>query len=640
MEERRWMKGVSSHQQGMRLKSRPKVRGLDGLKGIAIIGVTLFHMFPDAVSGGFIGVTLFFVITGYLLAYTSCLYEGTYRKWLVHYFQQRLKRVYPPLLLMLLVTLGLFTMWVPSILGGIHSELISIVLGYNNWWQIWQNSDYFTRLVNTSPYTHMWFLGVEIQYFFIWAILFGLYRWLGGHHQSKMGMAMVGILGVLMAFVMPLLYGPHMDFTRLYYGTDTRVYALLWGAYMGMVWASRKRHSQSSSSLFNIVGIVGVCLGLVVAYAMMDGSASYVYEWGMTAATLLCCILVRLVEYSSSSMGKLLDNTPLGWLGKRSYGLFLWQYPIIYLFEQSNLLDRVGSEYAYYALMIVAILLLTTWSEAVTEKLNTIDSFSQVLGLVRKYYLRGLTYVASLCMVVGVFGLYGAPTEKIDDLASLQARLEANAASQAEDNKNPTKTVNVETVDISKVDDPEEMHHITAIGDSVMLGSAHTLRKEFPGIYIDAKVSRYVGQGVDIANALKSEDKLGHVVVIGLGSNGPLTGQYESLTKDLVDIVGSERKIFWVNNYAPKIKWIKGNNEYLDKLAAEHPNITIIDWADVAAKHPEWLAGDRIHPNDIGAQAYAKLLHDTIKKSLLLEKQGKIVKDEERQSASGESLSQ
>ena len=171
-------------------------------------------------------------------------------------------------------------------------------------------------------------------------------------------------------------------------------------------------------------------------------------------------------------------------------------------------------------------------------------------------------------------------------------------------------------MNLSEIKDPQGMVNIVAVGDSVMLGAAPALRNDFAGIYIDAKVSRYVGAGLDIFRGINNEGRLGDVVIVGLGTNGPITGYYESETKALIDYLGN-RKIYWINNYAPGISWIDENNAYLEKLAKEHPNIIIIDWASIAAKHRDWLGDDGIHPNDIGIKEYSKFVHEKIKSDML-----------------------
>lgn len=226
---------------GREAAGRRHIDGLDVLRTLAIVGVTLFHMFPERLPGGYLGVSLFFVLTGFLLAYTSK------RSWLEHrfrvktYYMKRIKRIYPSLFIVLLMTIGVCSFVLPKAVTAIRPEFLSIVLGYNNWWQIAQNADYFTRLTNASPFTHLWFMGIEMQYYLVWPLLFALYAFLDILAGRRAALAVLALLALGSAAVMPMMYEPDMDVTRLYYGTDTRAYALLFGAVLGLWWVDHPR---------------------------------------------------------------------------------------------------------------------------------------------------------------------------------------------------------------------------------------------------------------------------------------------------------------------------------------------------------------------------------------------------------------
>ncbi len=587
------------------------VKGIDGLKGIAILGVTLYHLFPAAGSGGFLGVSLFFLLSGYLLAFTTNLRWKQHTYSVGRYFVRRAQRLFIPLILMVTVVLGLCYAIVPDTLAGIRPEIISIFLGYNNWWQIAQNTDYFTRLVNTSPFTHMWFMGVELQYIVVWPLLFWTYRLLTKQWGYKLGLVWIGLLTVCASMIMPLTYSEGMDVSRFYYGTDTRVFALLLGAALGLHRSEKKKYRKSTAQ-GNVIGAIWLTLATIatgIGYFYLDGQSPLTYTLWMTAYTVLFAFMVWLVERPSTPLGSLVDIPILKWLGKHSYGLFLWQYPIIYLFEQNGILDYFESPIGYYIVLVLTIILVSAWSEAVTNWCLRQTTLRNYIAIVRTYFIKVVSVVAALCVLLGIYALATVPAEKQQDVNELQLRLTRNAASQAAEN--------AKEVDLTSVDDPKGMIHMAAIGDSVMLGSSHAMRKDFAGIQIDAKVSRYVGAGLDVAKQFDAQNLLGDVVLVGLGTNGPITGYYEDKTKAFVDYLGSERQIFWINNYAPGIQWIDENNEYLKHLAEEHPNIHIIDWASLAAKHRDWLGDDGIHPNDTGVKEYSKFIHDEMKKELL-----------------------
>lgn len=273
---------------GREVAGRRHIDGLDVLRTLAIVGVTLFHMFPERLPGGYLGVSLFFVLTGFLLAYTSK------RSWLEHrfrmkaYYWKRIKRIYPSLFIVLLTTIGIYQFVLPKAVAAIRPEFLSVILGYNNWWQIAQNADYFTRLTNASPFTHLWFMGIEMQYYLVWPLLFALYAFLDILVGRRAGLFVLAVLALGSAAVMPLLYEPDMDVTRLYYGTDTRVYALLFGAVLGLWWVDHPRARLGKYRM--LLGYLAwpVLVGAsIAAYFIFDGQSAYVYEWGMLAMTVL-----------------------------------------------------------------------------------------------------------------------------------------------------------------------------------------------------------------------------------------------------------------------------------------------------------------------------------------------------------------
>lgn len=593
-------------------KVKDTIQGIDGLKGIAIIGVTLFHMFPNSITGGFLGVSLFFLLSGYLLAFTTAnqYKKGTYS--VKTYAERRIRRILLPLIIMIMVVLGTLYGLVPETLAGIRTEVISILLGYNNWWQISQNADYFTRLANTSPFTHMWFMGIELQYIVAWPIIFWLYRNLSRLLSTRIALLVLTIIALGLGSIMPIMYQPGVDVSRVYFGTDTRVWALLLGAVLGLRYVDVKAstHISKFKKTFGSIFLVTSTLALIVAYVKLNGQDPLTYIIWMPVFTILFAIMVLFVEKKYMTIGKAFDMPLLKWLGHHSYGLFLWQYPVIYIFQKLELLNFFGNEIGYYTAMTAVIFLLTIWIDTVTKWFNSLISWSEFFKAIQSYYVKVVTPVASLVILAGGIAFCMAPADKQRDMNDLQARLEANALSQASANEK-NKEVN-----LADVKDPQEMVNIVAVGDSVMLGAAPALRNDFAGIYIDAKVSRYVGAGLDIFKGINNEGRLGDVVIVGLGTNGPITGYYEEETKALVEYLG-DRKIYWINNYAPGISWIDENNAYLEKLAKDHPNIVIIDWASLAAKHRDWLGDDGIHPNDLGVKEYSKFVHDQIKADML-----------------------
>lgn len=584
--------------------------GLDALRTLAIGGVTFFHMFPDAVKGGYLGVSLFFVLTGFLLAYTTSAAPAFN---VSSYYWKRIKRIYPELIVMILLTMGAYYFLLPKAILGVFKEIVSVFGGYNNWWQIFQNADYFARITSSSPFTHLWFLGIEIQYYFIWPLLYLLYRAVKNKMGQRLGLILLGLMALASAALMPVMYNPELDVTRLYYGTDTRIYALLFGAIMGLYQGEKTEDRQFVLKTSGKILFIASLLITLISYALMGGQASLTYQGGMLVMTLLFCFILYFVL--AKNLGASLENPVFKFFGRYSYGIFLWQYPVIYLFGHMPW----GKYQAASLLQLMLICILAIWSKHFTDAIMKMKMpFSGGSFALAKNLVFGLIALMSMgLMGFGSKGIVDSMAYKDLDKAALQAQLKANAEKLAAENAAAEKAARTQAVNLAK--GQVDLRGVTCIGDSVMLGSSSALRKVLPGCYVDAAVSRYVGDGVQIAQELKASGKLGKVVLIHLGTNGPIAGneRYEKQTKKLLEVLGPDRDIFWVNFYCPETSWQDTNNAYLSNtICGYHPNVHLVNWYGLVHNRPELLVSDRIHPNTEGIKLYGELVKETMLKVL------------------------
>lgn len=587
-----------------------KIMGLDALKGFAIIGITLFHLFPQRVKGVYLGVCLFFVLSGFLLALSSQskARNGTFS--LRDYWKGRIRRIYPSLLLVLLMTIGFCVFFAPAVVKAIRPEFLSIVFGVNNFWQIAQNMDYFTRVLNASPFSHMWFLSILLQFYLIWPILFGLYR-LG--KKRKGWVFAVGtffIVSVLLMGAMPVCYGITSDVTRCYYGTDTRIGALLLGASGGFLCEELSRRGLRVKGAVHrwIVPIFAVLTGaFLLAFFMLDGQNPWAYWFGIGFFTFAAFLLVLFCAIPGSSIGRWIDNPVLNWIGKNSLGLFLWQYPIIYLFT-----------YLHWSKIFLAPVWEVALLVGLTMMTNKIVSSS---FWKRKPSFRFAPNVAvGLILVAGAFGMIRSDSSKMSDQQELADKLEENQARLQADS-NQTGKEEVSTLDpndytssgnVKKVD----TQGVVLVGDSVMLSASDQIMNVLPSATINAEVGRHLGQEQAPLKEILNDGNAHQTVVAGLGTNGIL---YDFAVEELIELIGEDRNIFFINAYCPTLEWEQSNNDYLNTLPALHPNVTIIDWYSLASQHPEWFFSDSTHPNEEGSKAYADLILSSLR--TVMEKQ-------------------
>lgn len=599
-------------------KRRRHIEGMDALRALAITLITLFHILPDSFAGGYIGVCLFLAITGFLLAYGSACDYLSENFSVRRYFGKRLKRLYPPLLFVILLTVGAYHFLLPDVLEDSGKEIVSIILGFNNWWQLAMNADYFARVVNASPFTHMWFLGVELEYVVLWPLLFGLCVLLKRWNSSLL----LGALGLISAGMMAFMSLQGADISRLYYGTDTRIFACLFGGAMGL-WFARQSDNMDGGRHLAIRYdlLLGLLLVPVLAATfLLHGQDMLLYAGGMQLLTLVFCLMLFAV-IDDQQLGSRLEIPVFQWIGRHSYELFLWQYPVLFLAQRQG-----WHELPYGpALDILLIVLLSACSKSIVEMICKPKSLFQN-GMEWPVQRYAIVILAVCSLVMAGFGTRDIMASDFDpshqpgyklklELEQKQAELErAQAERAAREAEEAARIKNAQ----EKLAAQLRGSGVTMIGDSVMVGSSSAITKLMPNAYIDALSSRDVCGGYETAKKLAQEGKLGEIVVIALGTNGPLLKHepYASGMQNLLNVLGTERQIFWVTTYCSYSQWMKMNNQYLAELEQSRPNFHRIDWYPLAKGNPSWLHSDGTHPNIKGATQYAKLIHETLTKTL------------------------
>ena len=571
--------------------------GLDGLRAIAILGIVLYHMFPGAVRGGYLGVTMFFALSGYLLARTAAASDDQGRWSAGVFYQKRIRRIYPALLWVLALTLLALQLWLPEGLVGIREELESILFGYQNWWQIVQNQDYFSRITSTSPFTHMWSLAVELQYYLVWPLLFGLWR-LEKKNESRNGtVAVLIVLAIVSAGVMAFLYAFTGDPSRPYYGTDARVHALLLGSAVGLIPEARLRCPKKlGAALFALCAA-----GYIALVLLLDGSSAAAYYGLIPLTAVLSVTLAVLCTQEDLPFGHALDWLPLKWLGQRSYEIYLTMYPVLYLMERLRPIENALWRHLAEGAIILAL-------AVIIHALSVPKAWLAPAGDPGwKWFKRPAAIVAAMAFSMGLLITLGAPVEA-GDLDALEELLEANRA-QIEATLPPkaseTPTPTQEATPVPTVNTAD----VSMVGDSVMLGALTALQDALPGCTVDAKVSRQLWDAYSVLDALESSGALGGTVVLALGTNGPFSVEEG---QGIIDRLGTDRKIYWVTAFGTSLSWQEQSNDSIRAIAARNRNVTVIDWAEIAAQNTHWLYSDGIHLQGDGQAAYAAMIRDAL----------------------------
>ncbi|MDQ1575472.1 MAG: hypothetical protein QOH55_622 [Microbacteriaceae bacterium] len=594
--------------------------GLDGLRAIAVTAVILYHFFPRLLPGGFIGVDVFFVISGFLI--TSLLVAertSTGRISLRGFWQRRIRRLVPALVVLVLASCTAAWIIGGDVLVGLARQVLGAATFSSNWLDIASNSSYFSR-DTPELFRTLWSLAVEEQFYLVWPlILLALFLL----RSPAVRVALIGLLAVASGAEMAWLFTPGADATRVYFGSDTHSFGLAIGAVLALIVSRLTPVDLDAGETWMQVfvrrwlpGVGGVSLGaLVVAAWWLHDDATLTYRGGLVVVSILTACVVWAAVSPGSSLGRLLDAAPLRAIGVRSYGLYLWHWPVLTLILGAGPALRtpaVAWLAGVPALVITAVAALLSYrfveqpirKQGLRATGLLLASRIRVAGRWRRSGI-AVAALAALCCAPTVAALVTAPTVTTAQsfIQRGQAAIAAHAAahsaapSRASTHSSPSPTPTA----------PNRRplptgQQITAIGDSVMLASAPSLEQTFPGIAIDAVVSRQMYVAPAIVQSLKDAGALRSCVLIGLGTNGSIS---PDTLAQLKQIVGPTRELVFVTVQAPR-GWTDGVNATLTAFAASNPrSVALAQWQSAIAPHLDLLAGDHIHPGTSGGRIYA-----------------------------------
>lgn len=622
------------------MKKRRYITGLDGVRTLAVLGVILYHLMPDRMRGGYLGVPVFFGISGYLITdHLRMEWEAKGKISLKAFYARRLKRLYPPLVFFLLTTTAYITLFQRNLLNNLKGAVTSALLYVNNWWQINQGMSYFERFTNESPFTHIWYLSVEAQNYLIWPLLFVLLMKIFKKREKIF--LVVFIASLASALWMAISFVPGADPTRVYYGTDTRIFSIWLGSAMAFLWPSSHLRSQIPPKAKQILNTVGlVCLAILIAsFFFLDAHYTFVYRGGMLLISLVSVLLIMVVAHPGASLNKWLSNPLFSYIGKRSYGIYLYQYPVMIFYEAKvkNIADNVWLHTLIEVILIVVIAEITY---QIIDKPMVRFDYSKTWSTVKGWFEKPLLTWKKAFLLPGIFlvatalvGFIIAPSNHVTaEQKQMQEQILQNQK-VAEESKKKAKEKETATSDSTKetTSSADEAHlaeiaseyglskeeaataaklSFTAFGDSVMLGAAQNMKDLFPDVVVDANVNRQVYSSKDLIQNLADEDLLKDPVVIGLGTNGDFT---EAQFAEFMKLLG-DRQVYWLNVHAPSLRIQGVVNDALTKYAASYDNLTIIDWYSYSKDHSDWFYDDQVHLTPTGRIGYTKLLFETLTK--------------------------
>lgn len=609
------------------MRSKQYVTGIDGVRTLAVLGVIIYHLLPTTLPGGYLGVPLFLLISGYFVTLQLVRQmDQTGGIQLTKFYLKRLRRLYPVLIVMLTVTTAYITLFARDLLHNIKSTIATNLLWVYNWWEIGHGQSYFDRFNGESPFTHLWTLGVEAQFYFLWPlILFMLFLILRKRSKIKWT---VFILAAASAVEMALLFDPQ-NINRVYYGTDTRAFSLLLGSWLALCWPIDRLNASLTTHAARILDGVGIGALLItlLGFFTLPGQSSWTYRGGMFFYSLIGMILIATVVHPGSHMNRWLTNPFFTWIGQRSYGIYVYQLPVMVFYER---VVEIGRHSVINALVeCLLILAISEFSYRLVEQPLAHYQWRYLPASIRHWidfkmhdwhqWLKvGPVVIICFIALCGLM-LPSKPAKKSAVQTRIEKSRQATAAKNKQIAKGKTAKVNVNSKSLQKkygltsnqLKAASELK-VTAIGDSVMADASQDIQEIMPHAYVDAEVGRQGSATPAVIKDLKAKGQLQKNVILNLGTNGAMDSQ---TINDILTAIGKDHQVYWITPHVPTRDWEQTVCDQIKQAAKQNTNVHVIDWNQAANGHAEWFAQDKVHMNEQGNAYFTRLIVKTILKN-------------------------
>nr|WP_235044489.1 acyltransferase family protein [Staphylococcus massiliensis] len=583
----------------LRLNRLHKARympGLDGLRAIAVLGIIIYHLNKQWLTGGFLGVDTFFVISGYLI--TSLLlneYNKNGTIDLKRFWIKRIKRLFPAVFFMIGVVLVYTLFFEPDSIVNFKNDAIASIFYVTNWWFIFDNVSYFDQF-EMKPFMHLWSLAIEEQFYIFFPIV--LLFLLKKVKKLNKIFTILFILSLVSLVLMIIIFSITDNSSRVYFGTDTRLQTLLLGVLLSFIWPpfNLRQHPPKRVVMFiDILGFISLAL-LILCFFFITDKTGWIYNGGFYLISLMTLFLIAACAHPASKLAKLMGNKVFVYIGKRSYSLYLWHFPVITLLHN----HFVKGQYPWYVYLldILIMLALTEFSYNFIEKpirKGGFKSFSINPVKVKRFVrtaLTALVLVPSILILCGAFNHLGKDTakkEKKQEFTSNQGNAEP---------KPPSKE--------GSGNESEEESNYLLMGDSVMVDIGERVKQDHPNAVIDGKVGRQLRDVIPLANnKYQKFNTENSKIILELGTNGAFTKQEMDQLTQAFD----KAQIYVVTTRVPR-EYEAQVNTALHQVADEKENVKLIDWYKASEGHQEYFAHDGIHLEKPGIDRLAQLINE------------------------------
>jgi len=562
--------------------------GIDGLRAVAVGSVLIYHLGASWLPGGYLGVDVFLVISGFLI--TSLLLserEGTGRIDLRRFWIRRARRLLPAVLVMIAVVLVAMLVLHPGEVSRLRGQVVAAVLYVVNWQFIYADVPYFDRFGRPSVFLHLWSLAIEEQFYLVWPPILAVGIIALGRRALLVAVVALAAGSTALAWIM---WRPFTDPSRIYYGTDTRAVALLAGVALALIpWALRDRSGWPPAAR-RVLEVVGWCCaaGLLVAMLTLGDLDERLYRGGFLVVALLTAGVVAVLADSTAPMARAAAWAPLVWIGLRSYSIYLWHWPVI-------MLTRPDVDVPLDGAPLVALRVALTMAAAMASyrfvevpfRRHGIAGVRERLGRVGRPVRLAATASAALA-VVGLavaVAVVPAGTPRVPGIGVASAG-QAPAPAGAAAAKGP---------------------RLVFIGDSVLLGASRTVERAFGArAVVDAAVGRRFPEGARILEARLRTLPADAIPVIHLGNNDFIDPA--DLDALLTRLAGRPR-VALLTVRVP-LPWQGSVNRAIRAAPERFPNVQVIDW--YAASAGPGLLVDGAHMNSRGMRLYRRILEDAL----------------------------
>ncbi|CAN2179081.1 COG1835 Predicted acyltransferases [Candidatus Nanopelagicaceae bacterium] len=563
------------------------IPAIDGLRAVAVIAVMFYHLGFTWIPGGFLGVDLFFVISGYVI--TRLLLDSIAQSGgldLRGFYIARARRLLPALIFMLVSTTIAIGIWAPDTIKRLLIDTPFSLTGTMNWWLVAHHQDYFDTIGRPPLLQHTWSLAVEAQFYLLWPlILYFILKQFGKKHIPLASLLIAAASGIALLFVSFSLDASNASkVSHVYFGTDTHSIGLFLGAALAVSWIPQnftKTVSRKAQDFIDGVGFIGF-IGIIAAFLLIDETQPTLYKIAFPLAGLCGAAIIMSVVHPASRFAPVLQNPVFLWIGERSYAIYLWHWVIFQVTRPS--VDLAGKEWALYSLRILIVLALSDISLRYVEL--------PIRRGVIQYWFKGLKYRTKRerTQQTRTFSVITVIVLLLAAFVSVRAIGIANEQRQKLED-----SLSVKVPAVSEV----VTDGLWVTGDSVILGIRSKLGQTYPISIMNARIGRQAPELLEVM--LQDQKQASSVpVIFNLGNNNALSREQ---TVAIFEAVKNQPRIIVVNTAVPR-PWREGNNSLIAEVASQYSNVIVVDWNSISEGHPEYFAPDGVHLVPTGVDVY------------------------------------